>query len=610
MIDPEMAERMNLAAGDPKPTQRHVVRSEAGIGSAPPGWLSRGLSPDLERVAISPSARPSASKSPRRLPVLSVSSKLAAQRTLTAVERFSKQHEEGGAPAQSKYYRSLLPQTKPKPGEQLAFEVDLDRCTGCKACVSACHSLNGLDESETWRSVGLIHSKAQQPSRVQTVTSSCHHCVEPGCMKGCPVGAYEKDPATGIVRHLDDQCFGCQYCTLMCPYDAPKFSPERGIVRKCDMCSQRLEDGEAPACVQACPNEAIRISIVNKSDAETLAEAGTFIAGAPRPQATKPTTLYRSSKGLPVGLAAADEGALRVEHAHWPLVIMLTLTQLGVGTLGFSQVAALGVDSDPARKLIVPIAAFAWTGIALIASIFHLGRPHLAFRAVLNVKTSWLSREALGFGLFAKTLLIYLISLIPEGLLAFPGQSTLAALSGRLGVAAAILGILGVLSSVMVYVVTRREHWSMSRTGVKFLGTMAILGAASGVVLTTNIGEKSPEQETLQALGLFVLMFLGGAKLLWERRRLLAASAARLGGDSLMAQVMLTHLRAFVYSRFGLGVLGALGLPALILCGAIPAAALPGATLLLFAAVLAGELLERAMFFKAAPGSRMPGGMP
>ena len=52
--------------------------------------------------------------------------------------------------------------------------------------------------------------------------------------------AYEKDPVTGIVRHLDDQCIGCSYCILKCPYDVPKYSRARGIVRKCDMCHSRL----------------------------------------------------------------------------------------------------------------------------------------------------------------------------------------------------------------------------------------------------------------------------------------------------------------------------------------------------------------------------------
>src|SRR3954467_6124164 len=183
---------------------------------------------------------------------------LAAQRNLTAVDRFAEQHR--AAPSHSSYYRDLIPLSKPGAGQQYAFEVNLDLCSGCKACVTACHSLNGLDEDETWRSVGTLASSGT--GFQQAVTTSCHHCLDPGCLTGCPVNAYDKDPVTGIVRHLDDQCIGCEYCILKCPYDVPQYNHERGIVRKCDMCVGRLEVGEAPACVQACPTKAIRITLV------------------------------------------------------------------------------------------------------------------------------------------------------------------------------------------------------------------------------------------------------------------------------------------------------------------------------------------------------------
>ena len=101
-------------------------------------------------------------------------------------------------------------------------------------------------------------------------------------MIACPVNAYEKDPITGIVKHLDDQCFGCQYCTLACPYDVPKYHPGKGIVRKCDMCSSRLAVGEAPACVQACPHEAIAIRVVNQQQVDRRRRGGRLPAGRPR----------------------------------------------------------------------------------------------------------------------------------------------------------------------------------------------------------------------------------------------------------------------------------------------------------------------------------------
>ena len=113
------------------------------------------------------------------------------------------------------------------------------------------------------------------------------------------MGAYEKDPVTGIVKHLDDQCFGCQYCTLMCPYDAPKYSASRGIVRKCDMCSDRLAHGEAPACVQACPNEAIAIRVVDQRRCIQASEAGAFVPGAPTPSTPCRRPSTRRPRSLP-----------------------------------------------------------------------------------------------------------------------------------------------------------------------------------------------------------------------------------------------------------------------------------------------------------------------
>src|SRR5690606_17765992 len=200
----------------------------------------------------------------------------------------------------------------------------------------ACHSLNGLDDDEAWRDTGMIHGGRETPGWQQTVTTACHHCADPGCMNGCPVGAYEKEPDTGIVRHLDDQCIGCSYCILKCPFDVPKFSKKRGIVRKCDMCHQRLAEGEAPACVQACPTEAIRIvtiAVPERVDG-TLFHAHTEAehSAIPRSSITRPSTRY-IGRPVPDDAVAADRESLAVQHAHWPLVAMLLLTQAGLGLL-------------------------------------------------------------------------------------------------------------------------------------------------------------------------------------------------------------------------------------------------------------------------------------
>src|ERR1043166_4528182 len=151
-------------------------QSHQGKLNLPP-LIEHPLSQDAVRE---PSARRPSLQSPaaplRAKSVLSVVDELLAeQQTLTAVERFARKHEQHELPAQSKYYRDLIPLAKPQPGEQYAFTVDLDKCSGCKACVSACHSLNGLDDGEMWRDVGLLISdpSAENPIH-QHVTTACH----------------------------------------------------------------------------------------------------------------------------------------------------------------------------------------------------------------------------------------------------------------------------------------------------------------------------------------------------------------------------------------------------------------------------------------------------
>ena len=129
--------------------------------------------------------------------------------------------------------------------------------------------------------------------------AACHDRLsplsEPACLTACPVNAYEKDPLTGIVKHLDDQCFGCQYCTLACPYEVPKYHAAKGIVRKCDMCSSRLAVGEAPACVQACPSQAIAIRVVSVESVIEDAEAALFLPAAPIRRSLIPRRLTKAN---------------------------------------------------------------------------------------------------------------------------------------------------------------------------------------------------------------------------------------------------------------------------------------------------------------------------
>ena len=398
----------------------------------------------------------------------------------TAVDRFAQAHDEAvgsGAPAAGGRYSALMPATPPGEGRQYAFEVDLDACSGCKSCVAACHAMNGLEDDESWRDVGLLHGGGEGEPVLQHVTTACHHCLDPACMHACPVDAYEKDPATGIVKHLDDQCFGCQYCTLACPYDAPKYSAAKGIVRKCDMCSDRLAEGEAPACVQSCPGEAIGIRVVDVDQVVEESETNLFVPGAPEPGITLPTTTYRTARVLPRNMMPADYYSVSPTAPHWPLIVMLALTQMSVGAFLVEQVLGL-VAPSALMASIRPLhsaSALVFGLLALAVSVLHLGRPRYAYRAVIGLRHSWLSREIVAFGLFAGLAVTYAAwPWVGAHLLSARGTAP-----PWLGWTVAGFGVAGIGCSVMVYQFTQKDFWNGWSTGCRFLLTAAVLGLAA-----------------------------------------------------------------------------------------------------------------------------------
>ena len=551
---------------------------------------------------------------------------LERQREPTAVERFARLHEPGrresprdDAPAAGapRLYRDLIPAAAPGAGQQYAFEVDLDACSGCKACVSACHHLNGLDEDETWRDVGLLVGGTTALPVLQHVTAACHHCIDPACMHGCPVLAYEKDPATGIVRHLDDQCIGCQYCVLKCPYDVPKYNPRRGIVRKCDMCSTRLEAGEAPACAAACPNQAIRIRVVDAAQVARDAEADAFLPGAPSPDYTLPTTYYKTRRPPPRNLLESDHYRVAPEHGHLPLVVMLVLTQLSVGAFVVGQVVAWVADPDVVAALrpLHAAAALAVGVVALAASVLHLGRPLYAFRAVLGLRTSWLSREIVAFGAFAA-----LASVYAACCWAWPGGGASASLD-VMGAAVAIVGLGAVLCSVMVYHDTRRAFWRGPFTAVNFLLTALLLGTGALLVCALSAAAIHPSLALLELLrgwgdkAAAWLAALAGLKLLLGFAPLLHLRDRRHTPLKRTARLLCGALVRPVIARTVLTLVGGILLPLLAMAGlrqyaaagpAVDVAILVGAAFLM---LLAAELLARYLFFAAVVAPRMPGGL-
>jgi Fe-S-cluster-containing dehydrogenase component/DMSO reductase anchor subunit len=473
------------------------------------------------------------------------------QKLQTPVTRAATAHELQPSAWRAERFRELIPLTAPAPGQQYAFEVDLDSCSGCKACVSGCHSLNGLDEEETWRDVGLVFGVSDRSSFSQTVTTACHHCADPACLNGCPVLAYEKDPLTGIVRHLDDQCIGCSYCVLKCPYDVPKYNERLGIVRKCDMCHGRLAAGEAPACAQACPTQAIRIVHVSTHSAETSPDG--IVSLPADPTYTRPTTRYVSDRPLPTDLRPADADAIRPQHAHLALVFLLVGTQIASGLLLSAWI--LGKDS----RILNGAAAILYFA-ALAASVAHLGQPFRAWRIFLGLRRSWLSREAVLLGAAAP--LVALNALRPF----FETLALPPALAVVLGPTAITLTMAGILSSCMIYIDTRRHFWRPLNTFVRMGGTVLI----SALAFVAPAG----------AAVALVVKLAGEIRLLRASR-----SSARLYDSVLRAPSRLRILLGIAASAlfaFGYVIAG-------------------------FIVFTAGELIERVLYFRAVDAPKMPG---
>lgn len=542
---------------------------------------------------------------------------LRAQSDLSAVERFARLHEEG-AVGEGSLYEAQIPLSKPQVGQQYGFQVDLDACTGCKACVVGCNKLNGLDHDEAWRAVGLIHGGTAEAPIQQTVTTACHHCLDPACMHGCPVGAYEKNAETGIVKHLDDQCIGCQYCTLTCPYEVPQYNKRLGIVRKCDMCQDRLVEGESPACVESCPNGAISIRIVDISEVLDDAQGDAFLPGAPSPGITAPTTTYRTKRSIPRNVLPANFYNVRPAANHLPLVIMLVLTQLSAGAFVVDSLMNWGEPSPMGGALgrAQSVVALALALVALGASTFHLGRPLYAFRAFIGLRTSWMSREIIAFGGFVKVALIYAMSIWKPEWFEMVGLPELLGtdihgLQQSLSLATSSIGFFAVICSVMIYVVTRRKWWSGTSTGAKFFGTAAQLGFATMAVTTCVTARLFPEAELDGTLRTLATWFLGvtTVKLLFEASMFLHLWDKQQGDLKRTALLMVRDLKQVTIVRFWLGVIGGMIVPALLL---LTDAEASRSTTLAFTAfgfllALGGEFLERTLFFTAVSAPRMPG---
>jgi formate dehydrogenase iron-sulfur subunit len=461
---------------------------------------------------------------------------------------------------------SLIPERALQPGEQYRFHFDMTQCIGCKCCVVTYNEQNGNPADINWRRVGEIEGGFYPNTQRFHLSMGCNHCLEPSCLIGCPVEAYKKDPVTGIVQHSADTCIGCQYCTWNCSYGVPQYNAERGVVGKCDMCYGRLTDGREPACVNACPESAIRVEIVNIEEWKQEYSRDANAPGLPSADDSISTTRITLPDNLPPDIKKADYWRVKSEHPHWPLVAMTVLTQLSVGAFG--AIWLLQLLGASTRLTIAALGSLTVGGLALGASTMHLGRPIHAYRALKMWKRSWLSREVLMFSAFSGMAGLYAGSL----LLNLP-------LSSALGGLTALLGAGGVTASAFIYLVPARPAWNSKHTVADFFLTGAILGP----LFAANIGAGWGRLLSL------ICVAAGCAQLLNHALRFLRMNASDSFELRASAQLLSTLLATRFLLRGALLIVGTIAMPLL-------SSTRVGLIVALLAA-LSGEILGRYLFY-------------
>jgi formate dehydrogenase iron-sulfur subunit len=154
-------------------------------------------------------------------------------------------------------------------GETVGILIDLTRCVGCNSCALACKAANELGKPDeipdalapdSYTFVEPIEAVTAAGVRVtRYVKRQCMHCLNAACVAACPAAAmYNSGEGPVVYRAI--RCLGCRYCEVGCPFGIPRFSwdaPLAAKINKCWMCYERLQGGEKPACVAACPTGAL-----------------------------------------------------------------------------------------------------------------------------------------------------------------------------------------------------------------------------------------------------------------------------------------------------------------------------------------------------------------
>ena len=164
--------------------------------------------------------------------------------------------------------------------QQFGLVIDLERCVECHACTVACKIHNKIELGKFLTQVLPVGPKGIHPNVGRyAFPKVCMQCEQAPCEKACPTKATRHDER-GIVVIDEEQCIGCKYCMIACPYGARSYNKERGVVQKCQLCVERLNIGKQPVCVNTCLGGARIFGDLNDPTSEAFKRAhepGAFV---------------------------------------------------------------------------------------------------------------------------------------------------------------------------------------------------------------------------------------------------------------------------------------------------------------------------------------------
>ncbi len=440
------------------------------------------------------------------------------------------------------------PAKNPDRYKQHGFYFNADNCIGCHACEAACSEKNDNPAHLAFRSVGFVEGGTYPNYQRLNISMACNHCDNPVCLKGCPTRAYTKFAEYGAVLQDSDICFGCGYCTWVCPYNAPQLDPVEGVVSKCNMCVDRLEVGLKPACTSACLGNALDFGVIENKP-ENRTQTKTDIPGFPRTDITHPNIRFQQTRSTQRDMVRVDSTAVKYHkddatgkfkpeldpkhgfkrewnlmkllgshesaHVAFTLSIQAVMGAFLMLTIGAAWVDFSSVADFKQTSAFLPLLAIMviLTSIGLFKLNMHLGKPHRFYRGFYNLKMSPVSREIAGVTAFFTGLVGYSFFALFDNAFANTLQFLFAFL--------ALAGMgLGGYYMYKLYRIPARPYWNHWHTAASFVGTALSLGNTLIALLALSFGVMTGELATVLASVIAVGLIIEGIGLLAHARDL------------------------------------------------------------------------------------------